>query len=546
MGSVSFGPALAGFPAFPLLPLDALADPTSLPPEVLAQIQQTFQALNFQFTDTTFSFELNSAIFGRPGDFDYGFTFTGNFASLAANPQAVFAAFSPAFANFFPIQWQTARTVNLLSGELAIAAEAEALGPPISFLQFFSTLLDPRNFTQNLLTTFTGGALVQFSTLDLSAFANGVISGRPNGSTITRDGTISRPDGAFVDSAFGIVSFDGEVRALTFTNVLGGAGGDVLAATDIATRIDGGGGDDLILGGLGADALIGGAGRDVIAGGGGDDHMTGGAGGDVFVIARAPGTVTTVVDFDARSGDRLDVSDLVGKGRLTFGKQADGDLTLTIHGRDGAQTIVLEGVRSERDLRHALIKDDDDGARAGLDVGGAGDDRLRGGRNDDILAGGRGDDVVSGGRGADVLLGEAGDDRLRGDAGDDVLDGGTGADVLIGGAGFDVLTGGFGADRFVYTGIEAAYDRIADFEVGIDRIDISALVGGAAVTAANFADYVQVTPLGPTELTGFLAIDRDGAGDAYGFEIIAQLDGEPFAIVGGLARSVLTAADFIV
>lgn len=548
MASISFGPALAGFPAFPLLPLDALADPASLPPEVLAQIQQTFAALNFRFTPTSFGFELNSAIFGRPGDFDYAFEFGGNFASLAANPAAVFAAFIPATADFFPVQFQTARTTNLLSGELAIAAQADTLGPPLSFLQFFSTLLDPRNYTQDLLQRFTAGNLAQFDTLDLSAFAGGVISGRPNGATVTADGTISRPDGSFVDAAWGVVSFDGEVRSLAFSRVIGGNGDDVLAASDRATRIDGGGGNDLLLGSALADDLRGGAGRDVLAGGGGNDAMTGGPGADLFVVSRSPGSTTTVRDFDARSGDRLDLSDLLagspGRSALRFERDAAGGFTLVVGSPQGDQRVVLEGVRQPGEVLPALVTEQEF-AFGGVQVGGAGPDRLEGGRGDDTLAGGSGDDRLAGGRGNDVLLGQDGRDRLEGGTGDDVLDGGAGDDILSGGAGFDVLTGGFGNDRFVFDAVRAAYDRVTDFEPGRDRIDLSALLGGQPVTVASFAQYVRITPLGPTELTGFLAVDVDGPSGPAGFEILAQLDGPSFAIVAGVSASTLGFGDFV-
>jgi Ca2+-binding RTX toxin-like protein len=596
MASVSFGPALAGFPAFPLLPLDALANPESLPPEVLAGIQQTFQALDFRFTATSFSFELNSAIFGRPGDFDFLFTFTGDFASMASlPPDQVLAAFLPALSGNFLVRFQTAETRNLLTGDLAIAATADSLGLPISFLQFFATLLDPRNFTENLLQTFTGN-LAQFDTLDLSAFTDGVISARPNGPTITTDGTISRPDGSFAETGYGVVSFDGEVLSLAFTTVIGGAGDDVLGAGAAATSIDGGAGadalfgagaadtleggtgrdllvggrgHDMLSGGAGADVLVGGLGDDLLKGGGGDDVLRigtgddiaiGGDGADIFVVERAAGSVTTIRDFDRREGDRLDLPGGPWLPAGRFGREADGDLSLVFGPPGQSQKIIFEGL--SRPSQVALLPfacDADDGVAVAAPGGGLawapgangdaigqdGNDTLFGRRGDNLLAGGDGRDALFGGAGGDVLLGQDGEDILRGQDGDDVLDGGAGRDTLVGGDGWDVVSGGFGADIFVLQGAATGYDRITDFELGADRFDIRALVGGQAVTPATFADHVMVVPLGPTELTGFVMVDRDGAGAAFGFEVVAQIDGAPFGIVEGVSRSLLGFGDFV-
>jgi len=99
----------------------------------------------------------------------------------------------------------------------------------------------------------------------------------------------------------------------------------------------------------------------------------------------------------------------------------------------------------------------------GFQVGGAGNDTLIGLPNEN-----------------DQLYGLTGNDVLVGNDRDDYLDGGDGDDVLTGGAGADALFGGAGADRFVYlsaadSGLNRAYDMLADFETGIDTIDLRAL-----------------------------------------------------------------------
>jgi Ca2+-binding RTX toxin-like protein len=593
MGRVAFGPGLAGFPAFPLLPLDALADPGALPPEELARIQAIFAALDFRFTDDSFRFQLDSTLFGVAETFRFEFSFGGDFASLAADPSQLLNAFNPALAANFLVRFETAETVDAINGRLAIAAEADAAGPPIPFALFFGTLLDPRNFTQNLLATFTGGDLAQFDTLDLSAFGAGVVMGRPNGATVAREGTISRPDGGFVDSDWGVVSFAGEVRDLVFSRVLGGPARDVLASGVVGGLVAAGGGDDVVVseglggraeGGEGADLLVaaaagvtllGGPGRDVLVadaagvtldGGDGDDLLflgegraTGGAGADQFVTGGARGLVSTIADFDPAE-DRLLLPAGLSPAApwVRLGAGADGTLELALP--DG-QRVRFEGlgVADADAVRAALERGGSTGAvrvavagggevtapAGGTAVGRSGDDRLTGTGRDEVLLGGAGDDRLDGRGGSDLLLGGDGADWLDGGAGDDVLDGGDGDDVISGGRGFDIVSGGPGADRFVLGDPRDGYDRIADIEPGVDRVDLSALLGGRGVNAGNFDSFVRVVPLGPTELTGFILVDRDGPGRRHGFEVLAQLDGAAFAIVGGQSVSQLTGSDFL-
>jgi len=83
-------------------------------------------------------------------------------------------------------------------------------------------------------------------------------------------------------------------------------------------------------------------------------------------------------------------------------------------------------------------------------------------------------------------------DTLIGGDGSDKLVGGAGTDTLVGGAGRDVLIGGADADTFRYLDIAdtgasgSTRDRIADFAVGVDKIDLAAIdadaVGGAPTT----------------------------------------------------------------
>ncbi|MEX0971111.1 MAG: M10 family metallopeptidase C-terminal domain-containing protein [Paracoccaceae bacterium] len=81
-------------------------------------------------------------------------------------------------------------------------------------------------------------------------------------------------------------------------------------------------------------------------------------------------------------------------------------------------------------------------------------------------------ETINGGRGRDVLVGTAGNDILNGYGGRDEIYGHGGDDILIDGRGTDRLYGGTGADIFRFRD-DGKRDFIMDFEIGIDRIDLS-------------------------------------------------------------------------
>ena len=86
---------------------------------------------------------------------------------------------------------------------------------------------------------------------------------------------------------------------------------------------------------------------------------------------------------------------------------------------------------------------------------------------------GLGDDTIIGGDGADSLLGGTGDDTIYGGAGDDTLMPGLNkAEVARGGKGEDVFV--FNSQRGdPSTNNFTPQTNIQDFEVGVDRLEIS-------------------------------------------------------------------------
>jgi Ca2+-binding RTX toxin-like protein len=129
----------------------------------------------------------------------------------------------------------------------------------------------------------------------------------------------------------------------------------------------------------------------------------------------------------------------------------------------------------------------------------------------------------------DTLTGTINTDYLLGNLGDDVLSGLGGDDVLVGGAGTDTLTGGSGADRFVLTNGDGP-DLITDFTVAQgDVLDISDVLAGAEITAAEFASspgsFLSFVQNG---LNTNVVLDLDGVAGGT-TQVIATLQNTPAA-----------------
>lgn len=99
---------------------------------------------------------------------------------------------------------------------------------------------------------------------------------------------------------------------------------------------------------------------------------------------------------------------------------------------------------------------------------------------------------------ANVLTGTGQDDLIFGQGGNDTLKGMGGDDLLIGGLGADLLYGGSGADVFIADS-GPNEDRVMDFELGADRIDLSAwgpLYHVSGLTITSLADGARVSANG--------------------------------------------------
>jgi Ca2+-binding RTX toxin-like protein len=120
--------------------------------------------------------------------------------------------------------------------------------------------------------------------------------------------------------------------------------------------------------------------------------------------------------------------------------------------------------------------------------------------------------------------GGAADDLILGGLGDDVLQGLDGNDILADGFGRDTLHGGDGMDRFVLSA-DGLPDEIADFEPGLDRLDLSAwpmLYDPGQLGITPTASGAEVAWGGET-----LVLRRAGGGAITGAEILAAIIDAP-------------------
>lgn len=301
-------------------------------------------------------------------------------------------------------------------------------------------------------------------------------------------------------------------------------------------QINGSSGIDTIIGSAANDFILGAGGNDVLKGGLGNDRLRGGAGSD---------------NVDGGDGiDTYDASDITAGGTISLvaGTHVQGSVIDTL----------------------ANIENVIGGTQADTIIGSAGANRLDGGGAADNIDGGDGDDILVGGAGGDKLVGGLGNDTAsydtmavaatattdatsglsingvkvdlkinsstngttapgvkaaQGDAaGDwfyqvenltgsqfgDMLTGDDSANLLSGGAGADALYGGAGDDRL-------------SGDAGNDYID-GQTGSNTAVYAGNFADYLIVTGVPSTTVTGVGARAADGTDTLKNIQFIQFAD----------------------
>jgi Ca2+-binding RTX toxin-like protein len=277
----------------------------------------------------------------------------------------------------------------------------------------------------------------------------------------------------------------GNDRLVRIENLVTGSGRDQLTGNASANAFKAGGGDDILIGNAGKDVLMGKTGEDRLSGGDDADDLRGGGGRDILIGGQGN---------DLLNGQNgTDTADYSGTVNVTV-NLSKTTAQNTGHGRDTLTKI--ENL-----------------------ISGSGDDKLIGNAGNNELRGGTGDDLLKGEGGKDVLFGGGGNDTLRGGDAVDTLVGGNGMDVLYGDAAGDTLTGGGGKDRFVFNN-GFSRDRITDFEIGTDVIDLTSYSG-----VSQFSD---------------LSIGKNSAGDA-----LVSVVGTDAIVLEGIAKADVEEGDFL-
>jgi Ca2+-binding RTX toxin-like protein len=322
------------------------------------------------------------------------------------------------------------------------------------------------------IENLTGSA---FGDLLVGDTGNNVLKGGAGNDALVGGGGIDTASyagsaaGVNVNLPEGIAFENGGVTRDTLTgieNLVGSGYNDVLFGSTLTTRIDGGGGNDIMDAGAGNASLLGGAGDDTFRGGRGFDRIDGGSG------------VDTVDYLNSATGVNVNLATSVNGGDI-----ASGDTFTGVENVAGsALSDQLVGTVGANRL-----------------FGATGDDKLFGDAGGDKLVGSFGEDRLVGGQGADAFVFTRDDESNPGSGHRDVVtDFSHAQGDKIDLSGFDAFVGGGGPDdAFEFLGKGPTVDAPGQVEFVFE--------GGNTVVHVNTeggnAPEMEIELLGQINLT---------------------------------------------
>ncbi len=312
-------------------------------------------------------------------------------------------------------------------------------------------------------------------------------------------------------------SADGYLAALVQLNPDGRLDHSFGNPDDGYYHLDGGGDADFLLGTASFDdAIFGGAGNDLLDGQQGRDLLTGGAGADTFRYQSVTDSYRTataahsdrITDFDP-STDTLDLASL---GFLGLGNGHDGTLAIRVN-ESGTRTYLKSFEANADGERFEVVFDGNLGQTLN--------------ETNLLFQQAR----LMGTEGADRLQGNARGEIIEGFAGDDRLYGALGNDVLVGAEGRDLLAGGGNNDVFRFDGLSDSYrtstenhtDRLVDYTVGEDTIDLSAL--GFTRLGNGYNGTLDVIFNEAKNLTYLKSYEADASGARFELSLVGDHSG---------------------
>ncbi|WP_434575248.1 M10 family metallopeptidase C-terminal domain-containing protein [Pseudomonas sp. Z3-6] len=310
---------------------------------------------------------------------------------------------------------------------------------------------------------------------------------------------------------------DGYLAALVQLNPEGSLDHSFGNPDDGYHHLDGGRNDDYLLGTASFDdAISGGAGNDLLDGQQGRDLLTGGAGADTFRYESVTDSYRTataahsdrITDFDPNT-DTIDLSSL---GFLGLGDGHDGTLAIRVN-ESGTRTYLKSFEVNADGERFELVFDGNLGQA--LNETNILFQQAR-------LTGTEGADHLQGNARGEIIEGRAGDDRLYGALGNDVLVGGEGRDQLVGGGNNDVFRFDLLSDSY-RTATENHTDRLMDYTVGEDTIDVSAL--GFTRLGNGYDGTLDVVFNEAKDLTYLKSYETDADGARFELSLVGDYSG---------------------